>query len=70
MEEKAIECGSDHSMDVILVIRVGFDALRNSHSIIIFSYTNSFLFLLFCLNTFSNCTLYCFCCGIKIGVSK
>lgn len=45
MEEKIIGCGSDQPMGVVLVIIADFGALRNSHSIIIFSCANSFLFL-------------------------
>lgn len=52
LEEKIIGCGSDQSMYVILVIEADFGALRNIHSVITFSYSNSFSFLvLFCLNT-------------------
>ena len=31
MAGKIIECGNDHSMDVILVIKAGFGTLKNIH---------------------------------------
>lgn len=59
MTEKVIG-ENDHSVDVILVIKAGFDALKSTCSIIFFSYTSSFLFLvLFCLIPASNCRLCC-----------